>query len=761
MAGLLKHLNPRATRESDAAIVSRASKARKVPTAVRGGKGIYEKIATISALVNTKLSKYVDEYALLRDEVSVREYFDVVMKNGIAAIDTETDSLDPILCNIAGVCLYSPGQKPAYIPLNHVSYVTGVKSSNQVELSVVRDCLEKCEQSKVKWILHTYKFDRRVTKHQVGVKISCFWDVYLAARCLNENEPENGLKELHLKYCKSTDTEAFTYDKLFQGVPFTQIPISIAYLYAAGDALKTFQVYEFQKQYLTRSKLPGCYNVFMNLEMPLVPVVAEMEDTGILLDVEYARKLSEKYTAILKEKEDKFFSILSMYSKEIQAYRDKNPGNPLSEPININSPPQISVVLYDILKIKPPDPKKPRGTGEEIIELMKIPLTDAILEYRGIAKLLSTYIDKLPKMINPKTKRIHCQFNQYGADTGRFSSQDPNMQNIPAKNKEIRQMFVAGEGNVLIACDFSQQEPRTLAHMSKDEHLIKAYSDGKDIYSWIASSIYAVPYDECKEYRSDGTKNPEGHKRRNSVKSIILGIMYGRGAKAIGEQLNCSTKEAQKIIDKFFSTYPKVRDWMDKTVEGAYKNGFVETAWGRKRRLPDLALEPYEFKLEDGRVSGFDPLDFDSVSEISTEVDEVTRRNYIKKLDKTWSFADKRDIIAEARKQGIIIKDNRGFIADAERQCVNSVIQGSSADMTKKAMIMLGNDKFLADRNCKLLLQVHDEIIAEAPIECAKECAARISSLMVEAATEKISVPMKCDAEITKVWYGKEVDFDE
>ena len=758
MAGLLKSLPPRATRQSDAAIVSKAGKSHTVAPTVKGGsKGIYDKISTMSAVVNTKLGKYKDKYILLRDEESVTKYFQAIRDAGQGAIDTETDSLDPITCNLAGVCLYTPGQKPAYIPMHHISYVTGMESANQVADEVVKKCLEDCHKDSVNWVMHNAKYDIRVIKNQLGVQINCYWDTMLAAKCLNENESA-ALKDLHLKYCASEDTESLTYEKLFEGIPFTQVPISTGYLYAAGDGVKTWELMEFQKKHLNPEKLPGPYSVFRNIEMPIIPVVAAMEDAGIALDMKFAAELSEKYNKQLKEREEQFYNVLNMYSNEIEEYKKRNPAHKLSDPISIGSPTQIAIVLYDILGLTSPDAKKPRGTGEDILLALNVPLSKAILDYRETAKLLSTYVDKLPNVVNPKTGRIHCSFHQYGAATGRFSSSDPNMQNIPSHNKEIRRMFSASPGYVLISSDFSQQEPRTLAHMSGDQNMRQAYIDGKDIYAWIAEKIYKVPYDECKEFRPDGTKNPEGKKRRDSVKSIILGIMYGRGAKAIAEQLGCSTREAQKIVDQFYDSFPKVRKWMDDTMHRAHLTGYVETAWGRKRRLPDLLLEPYEFKMIDGKPADFDPLSFDEPSEVSYEVPAKIKTEYIKRLESKWSMNEKRSIILEAKERGYSIKDNGGFIADAERQCINSIIQGSSADMTKLAMIAIGNDQFLKERKCQLLLQVHDEVIAECPEEYAKECAERLSQLMIGAAASKISVPMKCDAEITRVWYGDTID---
>lgn len=454
MAGLLKSLPPRASRKADAAAVNKASKTVVAQPAVKGGKSVYDRISTIVAVVNTKLCKYMDRYELLRDEEAVRAYFDDIIKYGKGAIDTETDSLDPITTTLAGVCLYVPGRKAAYIPMHHVSYVTGVQCANQVEDRVVRECLQKCEDVNVKWVFHNAKFDIRVCRNQLGVELTAWWDTQLAASCLNENESHR-LKDLHLKYCKSDDAEALTYEKLFEGIPFTYIPITTGYLYAAGDAVKTWELMEFQQKYLTEEKLPGPYFIFRNVEMPTIPVVAAMEDRGICLDTQFASELSVKYNEQMKEREARIYEVLDMYKTEIDAYRQANPNNILSDPIGIGSPKQLAIVLYDILGLVSPDKEKPRGTGEEILSRLDTPLSKAILDYRETAKLLSTYVDKMPGIVNPKTGKIHCSFHQYGAATGRFSSSDPNMQNIPSHNKEIRRMFRAQPGFVLISSDFS------------------------------------------------------------------------------------------------------------------------------------------------------------------------------------------------------------------------------------------------------------------------------------------------------------------
>lgn len=751
---LIKKVAAKDVKSQDQQILSKTKNMNTPTTTIKGGKSVLDTISSIQALVATKLGKYINEYDVLRTEEEINKYFKYINDNGICAIDTETSGLDPICDTLVGICLYTPNQKACYIPVNHVSYITGLKLNNQPSKEFLQTCFNSL--GSVKWIFHNAKFDIRFLRNQLGVRLYAYWDTMLACRCIDENESA-ALKNLHLKYCNSKDIESLTYEKLFGGVPFSLIPIKTAYLYAAGDALKTYELYEYQRTILNRRKLPGPYKVFMEIEMPIIDVIANMEDTGITLDIEYAKGLSEKYHKILDAQLSEVYSIIDNYKTQINTYVRKNPDNKLSDPININSPVQIAILLYDILGLTSPDKNKPRGTGEEILLALDHPLSKVILDYRGTVKLLSTYIDKMPEIVNAKTGKIHCSFNQYGAKTGRFSSDNPNMQNIPSHNKDIRKMFGASEGYVLVGSDFSQQEPRTLAHMSGDENLINAYKEGKDIYAWIASFIYNMPYEQCMEFNPDGTKNPQGKERRSSVKSIILGIMYSRGDKSIAEQLGISLPEAKKIINKFFDSFPKVKKFIDDTQANAHKNGYVTTAWGRIRHLPDMLLEEYEFKYAEGKATNFDPMDF-TYSDVDNTVPKNIVAKYTALLKQTYSFNERNTIKEQLKQQGIIVTDNGGKIAEASRQCVNSIIQGSSADMTKKAMIAIDTDPLLDQWGFHLLLQVHDEVIGECPIENAKACAERLSYLMIKSAQEKISVPMKCDAEITKVWYGDVIE---
>ena len=769
MSGLF-NLPPRATKAGDSLLAKKTRRAKvNAGITIKGGGGLLERISTISAVVNKNLGKYADKYEVIREEEAFEQYIDACIEQGVVAIDTETDSLDPITCLLAGICLYTPNNKAVYIPIHHISYVTGIEIDNQVPEEFAKEQFKRLVDNNVKAIMFNAKFDVRVIKNQLGVELVPHWDGYIAARLLNENEPENNLKALHKKYCLKGEGDAFTFDSLFKGIPFTHIPVNTGYLYAARDAEITYELYEFQRPFLTEDDpicierdLIGPAFVFNHIEMPLINIVAQMEDTGVAFDFDFAEKLSKEYNEKLKLVEERFYKICDNFGQDLDDYRARNgAANKLGYPINISSPAQIAILLYDVLGIEPPDKSKPRGTGEEILQKIDHPVAKAILEYRGIAKLLSTYIDKMPTIENPKTKRIHASFNQVGADTGRFSSSDPNMQNIPSHNDEIRQMFKASEGYVLLSSDYSAQEPRLTAHMSKDEKMINAYKQGKDLYVEIASIAYNMPYDECKEFREDGTRNPEGKERRQAAKAIVLGVCYGKGVAAIAEDLGVTKKKAQEIYDKVMVSFPGLKRFMEESEAMARDYGFVTTVWGRKRRLPNMQLEPYEFTYIGGVPKDFDPLfdDEDEFDDGLLEVGEATKRKYINLLNRTYSQKEKEAIKAKAKAEGILIKDNSGYIAEATRQCVNSRIQGSAADQTKLAMILIGNDKKLKELGFRLLLTVHDELIGECPKENAKEVAERFAHLMVEAAKD-LSVPSKCDVEVTERWYGEPLQLD-
>lgn len=767
--------------------IIKKSKTVTTRTSIRsGGSNIAAQIQSIVAIANQKLAIHKDDYILIREPDQLYEYMKEMKQVGEGALDTETTGLNPLLVDIVGGCIYTPGQKAAYIPINHKSYITGVRTKEQMNAETVSKIMKEFYKD-IRWIFHNAKYDIRVCRKTLGIDFKPYWDTMLAAYCIDEEESHR-LKDLHLKYCNSKDTESLTFDTLFNGVTFDNIPISTAYLYAAGDAIKTYELYEYQKTLLNRRVLSGPYNVFWNIEMPLIPVVADMEDRGVCLDFDVCKNLHEKYHKIREERQKQADEALAMYKEEIDNYRmgstysntypdgsteysnsqtikGKKYGHTkvssnaskLSDPISLSSPTQLAILFYDILGLESPDKKAPRGTGEDILKHFaqgkEKNLCEAILGMRNVEKLLGTYIDKMPE-IALEDGRVHASYNQYGAKTGRFSSQDPNLQNIPSHNKEIRHMFKAQDGYVLIGSDFSQQEPMVTAHLSNDKKMQEAFINGKDIYATIAALAFHKPYEECKEFREDGTVNPAGKERRTQAKSIVLGILYGRQIPSIAEQLGVSTKEAQAIYDKVIASFPALGKFIEDSQEMARTEGYVTTAWGRRRHLHDMQLERYEFSYS-GKVTNFDPLAFGS--EVSTEVPKKVKENYTKQLDKAFGWKKKNDIIQKALAEGIKIKDNGGFIAQAERQCVNARVQGSAADITKLAMIAINNDERMKELDFHLLIQVHDEVIGECPIENAKEAGERLSYLMRTAPSHLIKLPFKCDISYTMNWYGEEL----
>lgn len=455
----------RSGKKDDMRIASK-SKAKKPARPASRANNLSAKIEHARQVVSETLGKYKDEYIVITTRNELWEYVELCLRAGAVAIDTETTGLDPMQCKIVGVCLYAPNIKPAYVPINHISYITGERVENQVSEKDARECLERLAMLD-RIIMFNAKFDIRVLRNTLGVYLTCWWDAYLASRLMNENEPHKGLKALHQKYVLNGADDEFSFDEIFKGVNASHVPIDVFYLYAAHDAIATYELYQFQEHWLRydhqREDMRNLAWVFHNIEMPCVEVVCDMEDTGIELDINYARELSERYHARLESSLATFYEILDKYTKKIETYLKTHKNVKIDDPINIASSSQIAVLLYDIFETEPVDRKSPRGTGEAI--LLKIADTyddgrrdicNAILEYRGIAKLISTYIDKLPECVNPSDGRIHCSFNQYGADTGRFSSSDPNLQNIPSHNKEIRKMFVATNEEKLVSTDTQQ-----------------------------------------------------------------------------------------------------------------------------------------------------------------------------------------------------------------------------------------------------------------------------------------------------------------
>lgn len=760
---------------------SKKQVAKVVPKSISG------KVQLAKEMSQEVFADKLDRLELLDNENKIREYIDCAITNGIIAVDTETNGLDRIDGKIAGVCLYTPGQKGVYIPVRHESFMTGIELKTNVSKEFMKDQFERMHKSNIKYVLHNAKFDMHILWWMLGIKIIPYWDTQIGSQLLNENEPHK-LKVLYKKYVDNADenSKVASFNSLFKGIEFNKVPPDVAYMYASFDPIMTYELYQFQYdfidingKYCKEKGLERVAEVFRNIEMPLIQVVFEMECTGVKIDTELADKLKAQYTKHKDAAEEKFNLEIEKLNDKFDKLMIKNPAayNKLFKDgirkVSISSPTQLAILFYDVLEFESPDKKSPRGTGEAILKSFNHPLVDSILEYRSMSKLLSTYIEAIPQHIAKRDNRLHANFNQYGAKTGRFSSSDPNLQNIPSQKTtlsdgtvidaghDIRQMFIAGDDMVIVGGDFSQQEPRCLAHMSDDPHMLQAYLEGKDLYATIASKIYKMPYDECKEFRADGTVNPDGKARRTSVKPVLLGLMYGRGVPSIAEQMKISTQEAQKIIDDFYAEFPKVKEFVDFAQTFARDYGFVETAWGRKRRLSDMQLPPIEIKpCIKSYSDNFDPFAFDATESIPQDdyVPDEVYRKYYTLLNRARGRQQQQKVKELAEQEGYTLKDNRGFIEDAKRQCVNSIIQGSAADMTKLTMIKIFNDEELNKLGYKLIIPVHDEVLGICPRENAKAVRDRLEYIMVHIVDGKFKIPMKCDIEVTERWYGEGIE---
>ena len=730
---------------------------------------IKEKLILVKDKVLSTLGKQVNNVKVIYDKNELHEYLQKGLDYGRIAIDTETNnSLDPITCKLMGLCLYVKGEKQVYVPVNHINKDTKERLPNQLTEQDIYDELQWLIDNKgeCKFIFHNGKFDYQVLKCTCNVKLPIDWDTMIGAKLLNENEKSAGLKQ---QYIEKIDPEQTKYDieHLFEHLPYEVVVPNLFALYAATDAMMTDRLYEWQmKQFEDDKSLKDVYNLAITLEMPVIKVFAEMELNGVTFDTDFAKKLGIKYHKKLDEIDKEIHQELvnikplidewreskeaNLVLKTINGKEGKSKNQQLTNPINLSSPLQLAILFYDILKIKPPIKDKPRGTGEEVLEALNLPLAKLLLKRRETEKLINAFIDTLPKQVNVDGK-IHCHFNQYGAQTGRTSSSSPNLQQVPSHLKTIRMLFKASEGNLLVGADYSQQEPRSLSSFANDDQMLNAYKTGKDLYAIIAQSVYHNKYEDNLEHFPDGSKNVEGATRRSNCKSILLGLLYGRGAASIAEQIGESYEESQTIIDNFYKSFPKVKKWMDDSINFAKKYGYVTDLWGRRRRLPDIQLPKYEIRDKKAN-SLFNPLLICKDREIKSSLVD----KYKKKLSEVKYRKDIEKIKQEALKEGIEIKDNSGFISQAERQCVNARIQGSAASMTKQAMLNIYNDSELNRLGFKLLINVHDELIGECPKENAEECVKRLEEVMKSAAKDKCSCPFKCDADISEKWYYNE-----
>ena len=446
-------ITPRGGRKNDSKLLSQ-KKSRKdsVQVTYISGDNLRDAVNRAKSMSKRILADVLDRLELVDDFDRLDEYIGIMIENGIGALDVETNGLDTIHDELVGVCLYTPGEKGIYVPINHRSNMTKERIKKQINRKDMKMFLEELIEEEVKIVYHNAKFDIKSLFWQLGVKMEApEWDTYIAGMLLNENE-SHSLKELYAKYVKDDETsEKAKFSSLFKGIPFGLIPPDVAYMYAAYDPIQTYELYEFQKAYLTPGT-PECEScnlervseVYHNIELPLIKVLFDMEIYGVRLDEAKLAEIREDFESKMAEAEEEFNKEVAKYAPEIedlrtfnfQQYQKLSMDGKGNVTVSISSSTQLAILFYDILGLKSNDDRTPRGTGVDIVKSWDIPIARALLKYRKYAKLVSTYTTLDDHLAKPDN-RIHTTFKQYGAKTGRMSSEGPNLQNIfPPEERE-------------------------------------------------------------------------------------------------------------------------------------------------------------------------------------------------------------------------------------------------------------------------------------------------------------------------------------
>lgn len=616
----------------------------------------------------------VKKYETVTTRQRLEEWVSEATELGIVAVDTETNSLDAMQADLVGFSLSTAPGKACYVPLQHRVGEKdllggGELSPDQIPvedaLNIIRPMLE---DNSVLKIAHNLKYDWLVL-YRYGIDIQTYDDTMLISYALDAGRGQNGMDALSERWFghKPISFKELTGTGKLQ-VTFDQVPIESAAPYAAEDADITFRFWKIMKPRLIAEKMTEVYE---KLERPMVTVLARMEERGVCVDQQKLSRLSGEFAQESAKLED-----------EIQNLAGQN--------FNVGSTKQLGEILFD--KLKYPENKKTtkgaRSTDADVLEDFatreefseeKRLLPSRIMEWRQLTKLKSTYTDALPRFINSNTNRVHTSFALASTTTGRLSSSDPNLQNIPIRTevgRKIRQAFVSPKGTKLVSADYSQIELRILAHIAEIPQLRKAFADGIDIHALTASEMFGVPVEGMDSMV------------RRRAKAINFGIIYGISAHGLANQLSISRTEAGDYIKKYFERFPGIRDYMEETKKFAHENGYVNTIFGRKAHYPGI---------------------------------------------NTGNFSHK---------------------AFLERAAINAPIQGSAADIIRRAMIRM--DRVLASKNisAKMLLQVHDELIFEIPNELIEKTIPVVKEVMENAANPavQLQVPLQVDAHAGDNW---------
>ena len=507
---------------------------------------IEDKLEVIKEDVYRILGSYKEDTIVIDSEDKLKKYIDAAIDTGVIAIDTETGdkdgygSLNTFDCNLMGLCLYTPGQKNAYVPVNHVNRLTNEKLPWQVTEVQIKNQLQRLLDNNIFEVYHNATFDIEVIQTTCGIRLHADWDTMVGAQLLDENEHKS-LKEQY-KLHINPEQDKYNIENLFKGLPYSIFDPELFALYAATDSYLTYRLFEYQRDIFRKPENKEVYQLFQEIEIPIIDVIVDMELTGVEIDIDYANKMSEEYHKKSDEVQTRIDAELERLKPLIDQWRltpeanapqksksksgiGKSKSQQLADPIDLGSPTQMAILLYDILKAPVLDKKAPRSTSADILEQLsdKYKICELIVEKRGVDILINTFIDKMPQVMQ-KDGRVHARFNQCGTQTGRFSSSDPNLQNIPSHDKTVRMMFKAPKGYSLVGGDFSGQEVRVLASVANDKEMIKAYEAGKDLYAQIGSLAFKTPYENCLEFHPVTHElQPEGKARRSKAKTLLLG----------------------------------------------------------------------------------------------------------------------------------------------------------------------------------------------------------------------------------------------
>ena len=595
-------------------------------------------------------------YRTVFTEEEFESWLQRLKESALISFDTETDSLDYMQAQIVGVSFAVLPGEAAYVPLGHDYAGAPPQLDRQRVLAALKPILEDITKAKLG---HHLKFDAHVLANYGIALNGQRFDSMLESYVLNSVATRHDMDSTVAKYLGVTTIHfEDVAGKGAKQLTFNQVPIERAAEYSAEDADVTLQLHHAIWPRI--EALPKLREVYETIEQPLVPVLFRMERNGVLVDRDLLKKQSAELAARMLE---------------LQGEAHREAGGEF----NVDSPRQLQEVLFGKLGI-PVIRKTPTGqpsTAEDVLEELaeNHALPKLILEYRGIAKLKSTYTDKLPEQINARTGRIHTSYHQAVAATGRLSSTDPNLQNIPIRTPEgrrIRQAFVAQPGHSLVAADYSQIELRIMAHLSGDESLLKAFAEDRDVHQATAAEVFGT---ELESVSAD---------QRRSAKAINFGLMYGMSAFGLARQLSIGRGEAQKYMDRYFERYPGVRRYMEETRRQARETGFVETVFGRRLYLPDI----------------------------------------------------------QSRNQAL-----RQY---AERSAINAPMQGTAADIIKRAMITVDAWLQTAGLPARLIMQVHDELVLEVSDSAVDTVVGQLLTQMARAAD--LAVPLKVGVGVGRNW---------